>query len=299
MEYRIVVLVKQVPDTHNISGDVMKEDGTINRSVLPAIFNPEDLNALEMALEIKDRAPKTKITAMTMGPPSAAEILRQCLYRGVDDVYLLSDIKFAGSDTWATAYTLGAAIKKLVPDVNLIFAGRQAIDGDTAQVGPQVAEKSGVNQVTYVEEVLKLEPDALIVKRLIEGGIEEAKVALPALLTVMDTANRPRPPEVRRMMKYKNAVSRLDFDKVLKTHLEYKDEKALESAMKKKKLLIPVVCADELEVDLRKLGLFGSPTKVKKIENVVLKKEETIELTPDSQGAEKLISDLRRAKILG
>ncbi|HDS02871.1 MAG TPA: electron transfer flavoprotein beta subunit/FixA family protein [Firmicutes bacterium] len=277
----------------------MKEDGTINRSVLPAIFNPEDLNALEMALEIKDRAPKTKITAMTMGPPSAAEILRQCLYRGVDDVYLLSDIKFAGSDTWATAYTLGAAIKKLVPDVNLIFAGRQAIDGDTAQVGPQVAEKSGVNQVTYVEEVLKLEPDALIVKRLIEGGIEEAKVALPALLTVMDTANRPRPPEVRRMMKYKNAVSRLDFDKVLKTHLEYKDEKALESAMKKKKLLIPVVCADELEVDLRKLGLFGSPTKVKKIENVVLKKEETIELTPDSQGAEKLISDLRRAKILG
>jgi len=299
LEYRIVVLVKQVPDTHNISGDVMKEDGTINRSVLPAIFNPEDLNALEMALEIKDRAPKTKITAMTMGPPSAAEILRQCLYRGVDDVYLLSDIKFAGSDTWATAYTLGAAIKKLVPDVNLIFAGRQAIDGDTAQVGPQVAEKSGVNQVTYVEEVLKLEPDALIVKRLIEGGIEEAKVALPALLTVMDTANRPRPPEVRRMMKYKNAVSRLDFDKVLKTHLEYKDEKALESAMKKKKLLIPVVCADELEVDLRKLGLFGSPTKVKKIENVVLKKEETIELTPDSQGAEKLISDLRRAKILG
>lgn len=299
MEYRIVVLVKQVPDTHNISGDVMKEDGTINRSVLPAIFNPEDLNALEMALEIKDRAPKTKITAMTMGPPSAAEILRQCLYRGVDDVYLLSDIKFAGSDTWATAYTLASAIKKLVPDVNLIFAGRQAIDGDTAQVGPQVAEKSGVNQVTYVEEVLKLEPDALIVKRLIEGGIEEAKVALPALLTVMDTANRPRPPEVRRMMKYKNAVSRLDFDKVLKTHLEYKDEKALESAMKKKKLLIPVVCADELEVDLRKLGLFGSPTKVKKIENVVLKKEETIELTPDSQGAEKLISDLRRAKILG
>jgi len=277
----------------------MKEDGTINRSVLPAIFNPEDLNALEMALEIKDRAPKTKITAMTMGPPSAAEILRQCLYRGVDDVYLLSDIKFAGSDTWATAYTLASAIKKLVPDVNLIFAGRQAIDGDTAQVGPQVAEKSGVNQVTYVEEVLKLEPDALIVKRLIEGGIEEAKVALPALLTVMDTANRPRPPEVRRMMKYKNAVSRLDFDKVLKTHLEYKDEKALESAMKKKKLLIPVVCADELEVDLRKLGLFGSPTKVKKIENVVLKKEETIELTPDSQGAEKLISDLRRAKILG
>jgi electron transfer flavoprotein beta subunit len=299
LEYRIVVLVKQVPDTHNISGDVMKEDGTINRSVLPAIFNPEDLNALEMALEIKDRAPKTKITAMTMGPPSAAEILRQCLYRGVDDVYLLSDIKFAGSDTWATAYTLASAIKKLVPDVNLIFAGRQAIDGDTAQVGPQVAEKSGVNQVTYVEEVLKLEPDALIVKRLIEGGIEEAKVALPALLTVMDTANRPRPPEVRRMMKYKNAVSRLDFDKVLKTHLEYKDEKALESAMKKKKLLIPVVCADELEVDLRKLGLFGSPTKVKKIENVVLKKEETIELTPDSQGAEKLISDLRRAKILG
>ena len=277
----------------------MKEDVTINRSVLPAIFNPEDLNALEMALEIKDRAPKTKITAMTMGPPSAAEILRQCLYRGVDDVYLLSDIKFAGSDTWATAYTLASAIKKLVPDVNLIFAGRQAIDGDTAQVGPQVAEKSGVNQVTYVEEVLKLEPDALIVKRLIEGGIEEAKVALPALLTVMDTANRPRPPEVRRMMKYKNAVSRLDFDKVLKTHLEYKDEKALESAMKKKKLLIPVVCADELEVDLRKLGLFGSPTKVKKIENVVLKKEETIELTPDSQGAEKLISDLRRAKILG
>lgn len=299
MDYKIVVLVKQVPDTHNISGDVMKEDGTINRPALPAIFNPEDLNALEMALEIKDKTPGTKITALTMGPPSASEVLRQCLYRGADQVFLLSDIKFAGSDTWATAYTLAAAVKKIVPDADLILAGRQAIDGDTAQVGPQVAEKAGVNQVTYAEEILELEKRSVILRRLIEGGIEEVKVSLPAMITVVDTANRPRPAEVRRMMKYKKALSRLDFASALKTHLEYKDEEELERDLKKKGLLIPVVCADDLEVDLRKLGLFGSPTKVKKIENVVLKKEETVELTPDSKGAERLISDLRRAKILG
>jgi len=162
MPYHSIVLVKQVPDTRHVTGDVMTKKGTMNRNALPAIFNPEDLNALEMALQVKERYGGT-VTVLTMGPPKAAQILRDSLYRGADRVILLTDRKFAGADTQATSYTLKAAIDK-IGAFDLIFAGRQAIDGDTAQVGPQVAEKLGIPQITYAETVLALEGD--------EGGDE-------------------------------------------------------------------------------------------------------------------------------
>jgi len=153
--YKIVVLAKQVPDTRNVGKDAMKADGTVNRGALPAIFNPEDLNALELALQVKDSFPNTVITLLTMGPVRASEILREGMYRGADAGVLLTDKAFAGSDTLATSYALSRAIRK-IGDFDLIFAGRQAIDGDTAQVGPQVADKLGIPQITYTEEIISL-----------------------------------------------------------------------------------------------------------------------------------------------
>ncbi len=152
--YNSIVLVKQVPDTANISGKVMKDDGTVNRALLPAIFNHEDKTALEFALQVKERF-GGKVTAVTMGPPRASDILRECLYMGADDAYLVTDRKFAGADTLATSYVLSEAIKK-IGGYDFIFAGRQAIDGDTAQVGPQTAEKLNIPQVTYAEKILDI-----------------------------------------------------------------------------------------------------------------------------------------------
>ena len=154
---RIIVLAKQVPDTRNVGKDAMKEDGTINRGALPAIFNPEDLNALEQALRIKDKFPGTTITMLTMGPGRAAEIIREGMFRGADNGYLLTDRSFAGADTLATSYALSMAIRK-IGDFDLIIGGRQAIDGDTAQVGPQVAEKLGLPQVTNVLWAFRKKP---------------------------------------------------------------------------------------------------------------------------------------------
>ena len=146
-------MVKQVPDTANISGQVMKADGTVNRGKLPAVFNPEDKVALEMALQVKDRY-GGRVRVITMGPPKASDILRECLYMGADEAYLISDRKFAGADTLATSYVLSQAILK-IGDYDLIFSGRQAIDGDTAQVGPQTAEKLKIPQITYAEEIIE------------------------------------------------------------------------------------------------------------------------------------------------
>ena len=158
--YKIIVLAKQVPDTRNVGKDAMKADGTVNRAVLPAIFNPEDLNALEQALRIKDQYPESTIKILTMGPGRAADIIREGLYRGADGGVLLTDRAFAGSDTLATSYAIGQALKTM-GDIDIIVAGRQAIDGDTAQVGPQVAEKLNMLQVTYVEEIIELKDKAL------------------------------------------------------------------------------------------------------------------------------------------
>ncbi|MBI9099411.1 MAG: electron transfer flavoprotein subunit beta/FixA family protein, partial [Spirochaetaceae bacterium] len=161
MSFQMIVTVKQVPDTQAISGEAMTPEGTVNRSALPAIFNPEDLNALEEALKIKEQF-GGHITAISMGPPSAAEVLRECYYRGADDLILLSDKSFAGSDTLATSLTLAYGIKK-IGHFDIIFCGRQAIDGDTAQVGPQLAEKLDVNQLTSVSSILDVQNDSITV----------------------------------------------------------------------------------------------------------------------------------------
>ena len=205
MEPKMIVLVKQVPDTHNVTGEAMKPDGTVNRAALPSVFNPEDLNALEEALKLRDVLGGS-ITAVTMGPPQAVEVLRECLYRGADDVILLSDRGFAGADTLATSYALACGVRK-IGDFDLVFCGRQAIDGDTAQVGPQVAEKLGINQLTCVSEIRGIEGKSITVKRSVENGFEILRAKLPVLLTITAEANEPRPPSVKRAMAYKNIGS--------------------------------------------------------------------------------------------
>ncbi len=168
---KIIVLVKQVPDTRNLGSDAMKPDGTVNRAKIPSIFNPDDLNALEMALYLKDQIPGTQVTVLTMGPPKAADIMRDSLYRGADKAIMISDRRFGGADTLATSYTIAQAIRKIA-DYDLILGGRQAIDGDTAQVGPQTAEKLGIPQVTYAVEVLDINNDKIVLKRRLDKGIE-------------------------------------------------------------------------------------------------------------------------------
>jgi electron transfer flavoprotein beta subunit len=208
---RVVVLVKQVPDTANVTGEAMKEDGTVNRAALPAVFNPEDLNALEEALRLRERY-GGRVSVLTMGPPAAAQVLREALYRGADEVVLLSDKRFAAADTLATSYALAQAVRCL-GEVDLVLCGRQAIDGDTAQVGPQVAEKLGLPQITCVSRIGDVDgpPGAsaggITATRSIEGGYETLRAALPALLTVTSEANDPRPPSVKLVLTYKNAAA--------------------------------------------------------------------------------------------
>ena len=204
MALKIVVLAKQVPDTRNVGKDAMTAEGTVNRAALPAIFNPEDLNALEQALRLKEQHPGSTVGVLTMGPPRAGEIIRQGLYRGADTGWLLTDRLFAGADTLATSYALATAIKK-IGDVDIVIGGRQAIDGDTAQVGPQVAQKLGLNQVTYAEEV-SVEDGVATVKRLIDGGVETVQAPLPVVITVNGSAAPCRPQNAKLVMKYKRAT---------------------------------------------------------------------------------------------
>ena len=172
MSFNIVVLAKQVPDTRNVGKDAMTPQGTVNRAALPAIFNPEDLNALELALRIKDAHPGTKIQIVTMGLPKAAEVIREGLFRGTDGGVLVTDRALAGADTLATSYVLAQTIRKM-GHVDMVIGGRQAIDGDTAQVGPQVAQKLDIDQVTYVEQVEELDEKSVTVTRRIDGGVEQ------------------------------------------------------------------------------------------------------------------------------
>jgi electron transfer flavoprotein beta subunit len=259
MALRIVVAVKQVPDTHHVAAEAMKPDGTVNRAALPAIFNPEDLCALELALKIKDRL-GAHVTAISMGPAKALEVLRECLFRGADDVILLSDRRFAGSDTLATSYILACAIQRLAP-VDLVCCGRQAIDGDTAQVGPQIAEKLGLNQLTCVAGLREVTPRSITVCRLTDDGHEIVRSALPVLVTVAAEAGEPRPASARRVMIYKR-IGRLacgdDYTEAYlapgSCRLSHIREWNLET----------------LGADPERCGLAGSPTKVKKVDNVVL-----------------------------
>lgn len=292
MSFRSIVLVKQVPDTANISGQVMRPDGTVNRGKLPAVFNPEDKVALELALQLKERY-GGRVTALSMGPAKAADVLRECLYMGADDVCLISDRKFAGADTLATSYVLSAAIAKQGP-YDMVFAGRQAIDGDTAQVGPQTAEKLSIPQITYAEQVVEAHPEWVVVKRRIDDGYEVLKSTLPVLITVVKQAATPRPFKARRLMACKNARSLPELEKMTESNsLLYID--TLKDEYTQRGLYIPTLTVDDLDVDPARCGLAGSPTKVKSVDAVVLSggEHQVVEPTQASIGAlvDRLIAD--------
>lgn len=290
MSLKIAVLAKQVPDTRNVGKDAMTEEGTVNRAALPAIFNPEDLNALEMALHIKDIIPQTEVYVLTMGPVRAAEIIRQSLYRGADGGFVISDRKVAGSDTLATSYTISQGVKKL-GKVDLVFAGRQAIDGDTAQVGPQTAEKLDMPQITYAEEVICADEKKIRIKRRLERGVEEVECAYPCLVTVGSSAPECRFPIAKQLMKYKNALTEAEAAEMKKD--------CGDMFAKKPYLKIGLWNAADIEAEDSRLGLSGSPTKVKKIDNVVLTAKESIEVEPTDEGLDNLVKELIASHIIG
>lgn len=284
MSYKIIVLAKQVPDTRNVGKDAMKEDGTINRAALPAIFNPEDLNALEQALQIKEQNPDSSITILTMGPPRAAEIIREAMFRGADTGIVLTDRAFAGADTLATSYALASAIRK-IGEFDLILAGRQAIDGDTAQVAPQVAEKLGLPQITYAERVEKIGDGKIVVTRRIESGVETVEAPLPVVVTVNGSADECRPRNARRVQKFKYAVTPSEKASLSAELSDLVDNRPY--------LMLKEWSADYVEADPEQIGLKGSPTKVKGIVNVVFQAKESKRMDGKDQTAiEDLVKEL-------
>ncbi len=287
---KIIVLAKQVPDTRNVGKDAMKADGTVNRGALPAIFNPEDLNALEQALRIKDQYPDTEVIILTMGPGRAAEVIREALYRGADKGYLLTDRKFAGSDTLATSYAISMAIRKMEP-YSLIIAGRQAIDGDTAQVGPQVAEKLKIPQVTYAEELLEITDDSITIKRRLDRGVEVVQSSMPLLITVHNSAPPSRPRHAKRLMKYKYARTVTELQDSSEDYIALQNDRPY--------LRIEEWSVDDVKADESMLGLSGSPTKVKKIESVVFKAKESKILTAADAEIEWLVKELINNSTIG
>lgn len=290
MSFKIVVLIKQVPDTRNVGKDAMKADGTVNRSALPAIFNPEDLNALEMALQAKEQIKDAEIIVLTMGPGRAAEIIRESLYRGADKGYLVTDRKFAGSDTLATSYVLSMAIKKLEP-VHLVFAGRQAIDGDTAQVGPQVAEKLKLPQITYAEKIVSISQKSVSVLRRLEQGVETVKSKLPVAITVHSSAKECRPREAKNIMKYKHARTVTELQNEVKDYTDLFAQRPY--------LTIEEWSVDDIGADAVKLGLSGSPTKVKKVENIVFTQKDAAVIPDDDENMDKLMKELIDSHVIG
>lgn len=283
MSLNIIVLAKQVPDTRNVGKDAMKEDGTINRAALPAIFNPEDLNALEQALRIKDKNPGSTVTLLTMGLPRASEIIREAIYRGADGGIVLTDRVLGGADTLATSYSLAQAVKKF-GNYDIILGGRQAIDGDTAQVGPQIAEKLGLPQVTYAEEVVDVADSHVTVKRRLEHGVETVKAPLPCVVTVNGSAADCRPRNAHRLMKYKYAVSTSEKAKLAPEAQAFVDARPY--------LNIQEWSAAYVDADPEQIGLAGSPTKVKAIENVVFTAKESLCLENNDEQIENLVKEL-------
>lgn len=286
---KIVVLAKQVPDTRHVGKDAMTPEGTVNRAALPAIFNPEDMNALEQALRIKDKTGNAEVLLLTMGPGRAADIIREGLFRGADGGVLLTDRKFAGADTLATSYAISQAVKKINPD--LIIAGRQAIDGDTAQVGPQVAEKLNIPQVTYAEEILDITDEKLVIKRRLERGVETVSAPMPLLVTVHATAAPCRPRNAKQVMKYKSART------------------PSEDALPETCYFLPLEGNDQLKIvewgvndiggDENSFGSAGSPTKVKKVENIVFQAKEAKKLTASEEDIDSLIVELLTNHTIG
>ncbi len=297
MSLKIVVLAKQVPDTRNVGKDAMKADGTINRAALPAIFNPEDLNALEQALRLKDAFPGSTVTLLTMGPGRAAEIIREGLFRGADGGYLLTDRAFAGADTLATSYAIATAIRK-IGEYDIILGGRQAIDGDTAQVGPQVAEKLGLPQVTYAEEIISVDEAArkVVIRRHIDGGVETVEAPLPLVVTVNGSAAPCRRRNAKLVQKYKRALGAQEKAAITK------DGAALPYAElyeQRPYLNLTEWSAADVDADFEQCGLSGSPTKVKTVQNIVFQAKESQTLTGSDTDVESLIKELLDKKIIG
>lgn len=290
MAFNIIVLAKQVPDTRNVGKDAMKADGTVNRGALPAIFNPEDLNALEQALSIKDQYPESKITLLTMGPGRAAEILREGLYRGADDGVLLTDRAFAGADTLATSYALSMAVRK-IGDYDIIFSGRQAIDGDTAQVGPQVAEKLGIPQITYSEEIEAIDENKIRVKRRLDNGVEVVETVFPVLITVNGTSNPCRPRNAKALQKYKHAKTITERQADASDYIDLYSSRPF--------LNLTEWSVADVEADKEQCGLSGSPTKVKKIQNIVFQVKESKVISDDDTEIEDLIKELIENHTIG
>ena len=291
MSLKIVVLAKQVPDTRNVGKDAMTAEGTVNRAALPAIFNPEDLNALEQALRLKEQHPGSTVGLLTMGPPRAGEIIRQGLYRGADTGWLLTDRLFAGADTLATSYALATAIKK-IGDVDIVIGGRQAIDGDTAQVGPQVAQKLGLNQVTYAEEILKIEDGKATIRRHIDGGVETVVAPLPVVITVNGSAAPCRPCNAKLVMKYKYASCPMERPAEI-------DERMARLYAERDYLTLNQWSVADVDGDASQCGLAGSPTKVKAVKNIVFQAKESKTLSSSDADVEGLIQDLLEEKIIG
>jgi len=296
------VLAKQVPDTQRITGQVMNDDGTVNRAALPAISNPEDLNALEMALQIKDRF-GGRVTVITMGLPAATKLLRDALYRGADDAILVTDQRCAASDTLATSYILSCAVRKL--DYDIVLCGRQAIDGDTAQVGPQLAEKLGITQITYAEAMEALEDRKITARRNLGNGWQLVRSELPVLLTVTGDAPESRVPAARRMMKYKNARTAIEIERSIRAANPAATDSAVKSMVKEQAdalaqrgLLIQQWDLTYLNADLTWCGRNGSPTKVHRIQSVVLAAKESKDIAPTDEGIAAMIHELIQDKII-
>lgn len=290
MGFNIIVLAKQVPDTRNVGSQAMNADGTINRSALPAVFNPDDLCALEQALRIKERNAGSKVTVLTMGPKRATELLREALYRGADDVILLSDAAFAGADTLATSYALSTAIRK-IGNYDIILCGRQAIDGDTAQVGPQVASMLELPQVTCVREIVEMGKSGIVAVRSIENGTELVKAPLPLLVTVEGSAAPCRPRNAYRMLRFHRAATAAEQ---AAEGYEYKARALADEALTIKEWALA-----DIDGDASRCGLSGSPTKVKAVANIVFKAKESKRYTADSEQVKSLVAELLSNHIIG
>ena len=300
--YNCVVCVKQVPDTKRVTGEAMRPDGTINRAALPAIFNPEDRCALEAALRIRDQH-GGKVTVITMGLPAACTILRESLECGADEAYLITDRRAAASDTLATSYILSRAVSKLKPD--LVFCGRQAIDGDTAQVGPQIAEKIGYALLSYVKD-LEVEGAFVTATRDIGSGVEKDRTRLPALLTLTEQLGELRPFNARRMMAQKKARAPIEIAAEVKREMPKasEEERAAESDRRCSKLagaglLIGQWTLDDIGCDLNRCGRAGSPTRVNKVESIVLAGGAYQEFDGSGKGVNALIASLIQDHTIG
>jgi electron transfer flavoprotein beta subunit len=259
----IVVCIKQVPDSDKVTID--RETNRLNRAGVPSIINPFDENALEMALQLKDQH-DGKVTVISMGPPQAEEALRTALSLGADEAILISDRKFGGADTWATSYTISLAIKKLEDKPDLLLFGKQAIDGDTAQVGPGVAHFCDIPMITYAK-ACEVTDDGFKVQQVTDHGYNVWEIEKPAALTVVKEANEIRMPNLRKKLAAKKAE-------------------------------IPCWGFDELNPDEEKIGLNGSPTKVNKVFAPPVKLNKEILSGEPDEMVKELIFKLREKKVI-